>query len=70
MEAHDLEIVVYEMGEPIVNVPYRFKIGKPVWAFSTVKNPNRKWWQLWKPIRVVHPDWNDLYEYARAHHDS
>ena len=61
----DLEIKVFHIDRPVETLPYKVTIGKPVWLFPTVKNPNRKWWELWKPARVIDPMWEDLYNAAR-----
>ena len=51
----EIETVTYVMNQPIETHKYTFKIGKPVFLFPTVKNPDRKWWQVWKPARIIDP---------------
>lgn len=59
---YELEIQTFEVEQDVQSLSCKITIGEPVWLFPMIKNPDRKWWQVWKPYRVVDPRFSDIFE--------
>ena len=58
----EVEMIFHKVDAPVESLHCKFRIGEPVWMFPTIKNPNRKWWQFWKPMRVIDPKIWDMFK--------
>jgi hypothetical protein len=59
---YDIEFETHKIDQQLRSFSCKITMGKPVWLFPTIKNPDRKWWQIWKPSRILDPRFSDIFE--------